>query len=378
MSDIELDYSAITIDTSVFDNNGIALERGLLKQLDQFKDGPVQVLISEIVDNELTAHLTEKIKESRTKITHALRAAKNQLRVTEKQLSDAKILLFDIGNDIDIAKARLEEFYDKTDALIVECDEFVDVANLVKMYFGFSPPFERCLDKKNEFPDALALLSLEAWADKSDVYILAISSDKGWAKFADNSKRIDVIDNLPDAFSHFQPHNFAPNIIDTIKTEYVDGIANDVLDSIHRGIIDSLDGIEIYIEANSAYHFEEDDVHAVYKSHELLCDDAGQPELNIIRVEAELLVLQVTALVTCEINASFSLAVWDSMDKEYVGLGSTDASTEEQYSTDILIYMSGNFSEGLESIQVDEIEVIDYPSHAEFGEIEMDWGHDEE
>ena len=375
---IEIDYSAITIDTSIFDNSGIALEKGLLNQLDQFKGGPVHVLISEIVDNEVTAHLSEKIKEARGKINQALRAAENQLRVTGKNCSDAKALIFDTGDDADVAKARLKDFYDKTGAFVLECDGLVDVSKMVGMYFGCEAPFEAGSEKKNEFPDALALLSLETWAENNDMRILAISSDKGWGRYANTSARIDVLDNLADAISHFQPHNFAKNIIDAIKDNYVNGVVDDVSNAIKEGIIDSLDGIDIQIEASSAYYYEENDVHAIYGSHELHCDSSGNPEVNIIRVEGELLVLQVTAFVACEVYASFGLSVWDSIDKEYVGLTSTDRSVEEQYSTEILVYLSGDFSKGLESINADEVEVIDVPSHVEFGEIEPDWGHDEE
>lgn len=378
MSIIELDYSAITIDTSIFDNNGIALEKGLLNQLDQFKSGPVQVLISEVIDNEVTAHLSEKIKEARAKINQALRAAENQLRVTSKNCSDAKALIFDAGDDADVAKARLNDFYDKTGALLLECNGLVNVSSLVSMYFSLEAPFEAGAEKKNEFPDALALLSLEQWAENNDVRILAVSSDKGWGKYANSSSRIDVLDNLSDAISHFQPHNLAKNIIDSIKDNYVNGVADDFSNAIKEGIIDSLDGIYIQVEASSAYYYEEDDVHAAYDSHDLYCDPPGNPEVNIIRVEGETLVLQVTAFVTCEVYASFGLSVWDSIDKEYVGLTSTSASVEEQYSTEVLVHLSGDFSKGLGEIDVDEVEIIDMPTHVEFGEIELDWDHDEE
>ena len=147
--------------------------------------------------------------------------------------------------------------------------------------------------------------------------------------------------------------------------------------AITSGITDSLDGIDIYVEASSSFSFEEDDVYVIYGSHELYCDDKGIPEINIIRVEAELLMIQVSAYVTCTVHASFGLAVWDSIDKEYVGMGSTSGEVEEQYTTEILISISGYFSEGLESIEVDEVEVVDVPSHVDFGEIEPDWWHDE-
>jgi len=377
LSDIDLDYDAITIDTCIFDNNGIALERGLLKQLDQFKESPVQVLISEVIDNEVLLHLTDKVKGSRAKINQALRSAENQLRVTGKAISEAKILIYDEGEDVDVARGRINDFYDKTGVEIITCEGAVEVSDLVDRYFNFKAPFENKADKKNEFPDALALLALESYAKSDNIKILAVSTDKGWAKFSENSDRIEVIDNLSDAISHFQPHNYAQSTIESIKSDYVAGRPNSILNAIAQGIRDSLDGIDIYVEANSSFAFEEDDVHAIYDSHDVHCDEKGKPEINIIRVESELVVIQITAYVKCEVHASFGLSVWDSIDKEYVGMGSASGSTEEEYDTKILISLTGDFSEGLDSVEVDEVEVIDAPSHVEFGEIEPDWWHEE-
>ena len=377
MSTIDLDYDAITIDTSIFDNNGIALERGLLNQLDQFKDSPVQILISEIIDNEVTAHLTDKIKDARSKIEKALRAAKEQLRISEQNIVDAKILISDSGEDIDVARGRLTDFYQKTDTLIIPCDGAIDITKLINMYFSLEAPFERNADKKNEFPDALALLSLESWAENNNLNILAVSSDKGWSKYAENSKRIDVIDNLADALAHFQPHNFAKNVIEAIKSDYKSGSTNYLFEAIIGKITDSLDGIDIRVEASSSFYFEEDDVYATYINHELYCDSTGYPEVNIIRVDAELLMLQVTANVTCEVHASFELSIWDSTDKEYMGMGSTPIKTEEEYTTEILISLSGDFTKGLNAVQVEDIEVTDTLFHVDFGEIEPNWWDDE-
>ena len=375
---IEIDYGAITIDTSIFDNNGIALERGLLNQLDQFNGGPVKVLISEIVDGEVAAHLSEKIKEARAKIDQALRAAENQLRVTNKNCLDAKALIFDTGDDADVAKERLDDFYAKTGAFVLECNGLVDVSNLVGMYFDCKAPFDTGSNKKYEFPDALALLSLESWAENNGVKILAVSSDKGWARYAESSPRIDVVDNLADAISHFQTHNSARNIIDAIGYNYVNGVVDEVSSSIEEEIVNSLDGIDIEANAFSAYFYEEDDVHAVYKRHELHCDSSGRPEINIIRVEADSLVLQMTANVYCKVYASFGLSVWDSIDKEYVGLTSTNVSVDEEYSTDVLVHLGGDFSGGLGAISVNQVEIINVPTNVEFGEIEPHWGRDEE
>lgn len=42
-------YDAITLDTNVFDRNGLVLESGLLAQMTQFSGGSAQFIMSEIV-----------------------------------------------------------------------------------------------------------------------------------------------------------------------------------------------------------------------------------------------------------------------------------------------------------------------------------------
>jgi hypothetical protein len=53
-------------------------------------------------------------------------------------------------------------------------------------------------------------------------------------------------------------------------------------------------------------------------------------------------------------------------------------STKESYSTDILISLTGDFTQGIDGLKVTEVEVLETISLANFGEIEPDWGDYEE
>lgn len=373
VSATDLDYDAITIDTSVFDNNGIALEKGFLKQLDQFKSSPVQVIISDIVDNEVLLHLTDKVKDARAKIKQALRSAQYQIRATEENITQAEKLIYGDGNDTDIARLRIDQFYNNTGTIIVKSVGSIDLTEVIDRYFNFKPPFQKNVDKKNEFPDAFALLAIEKYAESNDISVLAVSADRGWIDFAKSSSRISVIDNLSDAFSHFQPIHYAQNTIDSIKVDYASGKTNHVLDAITNEIKSSLEGADILIEADSTFSYEEIDVYAEYKGHEIYSDETGKPEIILIRVEPELLVIQLNAYVSCNIHASFNYSVWDSIDREYLKMGSSGNSIEEEYLTEVLVTLSGVFSDRLQSVNVENVEVIDTPSYIDFGEIEPDW-----
>lgn len=379
MPDFEVDYGALTIDTSIFINHGIAIEKGLFRELHQFKGSPVQFILSDIVHREVRKHLLEKTRDARGKVAVAVRAATALHLASEADVARASEMLSptDSAND-NIVDRRLSDFYEATGAQLVESSEHVDIARLVGMYFDSQAPFEGSGNKKSEFPDALALLSLEAWADLNNFNVLAISDDKGWLDFAEQSPRIHVVASLSDAISLFQPHHSAKNVVAELQAVISSGNDSPLLGEIACTIEKSLDGAEIHADASSDYYFEEDELYAEYLDHKFLTDDKGTPLVRLIRVNSACVVVQLSALVTCEVHASFSLSTWDSIDKEHIGIGNSSSTQTETYQADILITLSGTFPTSLASLEVDKIEVLDTVSHVEFGDIEPNWRDYEE
>lgn len=134
-----------------------------------------------------------------------------------------------------------------------------------------------------------------------------------------------------------------------------------------------MDGVDIWVEASSSFYYEYDDVYATYHEHNFTTDKNGLVEVNIIRIDDESITLKVTAIVECVVHASFDFSVRDSIDKDYVGMGSSSCEIESSYKTDILVSLIGDFSEGIENIDADEIEVTETIRDADFGEVEPDW-----
>jgi hypothetical protein len=378
MEDIELDFGAITIDNSTLKNEGYRFNEGLLKQMEQFANGPVKVIQTDIVHNEAKRHIADVIVNSRSSIEKALRSASIQLQIDTSDIAAASDLLSISGDALEIADKRLREYYAKISAEVLESHKYIDFERLLKSYFDTKAPFEGAKDKKNEFPDAIALISLERWADEHDINIIAVSSDKGWADFAEQSDRITVIDKLSNAIAKFQPHNQVNNIIEFIRKDALLEKENVVLSKIEEAIASSLESAIIFAEASSAYRFEDSDVYATYIEHELDVDEDGLVSVNIVRIEDDIIVLQVNAIVVCEISADFSFYVRDDIDKDEFVIGSTSCCVEDSYETDILISLTGNFSKGFENIEVANIEVIETIKSTEFGEIEPDWRDYEE
>ena len=123
MEEPELDYHAISIDTSIFDKYGDALEKGLLKQLDQFAQGPVRVTLSEIVHNELQRHLAKRIHQARSALQIGLHKVSEELLVSADNIESAKALITSERTDEEIALDRLKAFYQSASVTIVSTKE---------------------------------------------------------------------------------------------------------------------------------------------------------------------------------------------------------------------------------------------------------------
>lgn len=373
-----MDYYAITIDTCIFENHGLSLEKGLLSQLEQFAASQFKFILSDVVYNELRKHLIDKNKISRADIKKAIRAASNCHLVDNEALEVVEKIFSNCKEDDKNADDRLANFVRKTSLEIISSADFVDITRLIEMYFASSLPFEPSGAKKSEFPDALALLAIESWAESNNVKVLAVSTDKGWAGFAEKSNFITVVEGLADALTHFQSHSFADRIVNRLQLLFTQNSTHHLILEIQDEIVSSVENADdITIEATSIFYYEEHEVYATYINHVFALDEMGKVKINIVRKSDDIIVLQLKAEVTCEVNCHFSLSVFDSIDKDYVSMGGVDANTEENYSTSILLYITGDFRNGLDGIELSKVEILKTVRKADFGDIEPDWGNED-
>ena len=367
---VELDYGAICLDTSVFDGYGIALEKGWLEQLEQFAESPVRFLQSEIVHFELESHLAKNIKETRAAIEKALKDASNDLQITESVIYRTREALISDKTDVEVARDRLHQFYERTQAEVAPA-KIADMDIVVGMYFTLKPPFEE--KKKAEFPDAIALVSIEHWAKISRRKVLVVSYDAGWEEYCATSEYLDCIKDLKAALIHFQPHHKAEQIIQDLHDEILKGNekTDPILVSIAVAMEDAVGGLQVDAEADSSYMLGKQYADPVYVGHEYTMD------MNLVRVSGDSLVIQLGVEIEVEIVAAYSFSHRDPIDGDEVELGSRKFSQREKVPTDILLTVSGDFSKGLAGVQVKKVEITETDVHVNFGEIDMEWDDQE-
>jgi hypothetical protein len=141
---------ALTFDTQAVEWNSFNFEGGLLAKLERFKDGPVRVVVSEVVVRELERHLIEKTREARKRIEEARKAG-----ALFGIAAGARSSSHDLDPD-GIARARLEKFLKAIGAEVIPCGG-VSNQTLLDLYFNRHPPFSVSKDKELPSPEAIKM-----------------------------------------------------------------------------------------------------------------------------------------------------------------------------------------------------------------------------
>ena len=192
-------YSAITLDTNIYERYRFNFHGPLLQGIKRL---PVDYIVSEIVYLETERRIRNKHQESKNTLESARNLTKrfNLLEAEQQNFLDHALQIVSARNPAD----RLIDYISNYTNDLIDA-KGCDIKKLVISYFNQSPPFSES-KKKTEFPDAIALESLETWAINNDKKILAISDDVDWLFFSEKSKYIDVISDLEIGLLQVQPN----------------------------------------------------------------------------------------------------------------------------------------------------------------------------
>ncbi|NEQ01024.1 MULTISPECIES: PIN domain-containing protein [unclassified Moorena] len=232
----------------------------MLVKLNQFKYTPIIILISKIVVREISEHLKNNIKKTKENLENDLKDCSKDLMISEEIIFQVKETLLPKSNDEDLINKKIENFLDKTGSQIIYVNDYNPLDKVLTNYFEKKPPFSQ--KKKAEFPDALALVSLEKWAEKHNQKILAISTDQDWLDYASNSEYIDCNDNLGIFFNEYQKYHHQQNQIaiefcKQLTQVFLGGdIENTLKELIKENIRDEILNLDLFPTANSSHRYE--------------------------------------------------------------------------------------------------------------------------
>jgi hypothetical protein len=357
-----MEFDAITIDTQVVETNGFDFDGGLLAQLKQFKNGPTKVIISNVVASEILKHLREKTLSAKDS---AETAHRKSVLYGLKPKGD---LLFPAELDINaLTRQRLSDYFTAIGAKIVGSDDVL-VPDLLKMYFAATPPFSNSPKKKSEFPDAIALMSLEKWAAENDVKLLAVSGDGDWLAY--KGERVTPVDNLAAALAKLQTGaGQADDIVRQVLTEIAANARPEMFTqlegSLESGLVDYL----VTAQADSSLELEDEGVSLTLNALMLQGDEA----ITLVQVGPNKIVFKVEFEINVKAEASFAMFVY--ADKDMIPMGSTSATRDDvDLMIQVLVTLEGDFR--TDEIYVAGVEIISPGDEIHFGYVEPDFRDD--
>lgn len=365
------EYGAILVDTSIFDGNGLRLEKGLLGRLSQFKQSPVEYLFPDVIKNEVKSHLESKIKISRAALKKALDDADDHLFFEDSELNGAKQILTGSKEIDGLADSRVDNFIEATGALVLECGNYVSVSDLLAGYFSNNPPFAETGKKKNEFPDAVVLMAVEKWANENNLNVLAIAKDGDWENYCATSERIDYQDDLSKGLASLNKTNSPYALLVNLENALNENNAEAFLSTVASGLEFALDGLTPNQEADSHLYWEPEGCHGWFKEFEFV-----ENEFRIVDKNDDWIVLEALAKITIEAEGEFSLSVYDSIDKDHVYIGGVTATAIEDFESEILCTISGDLNGPIDDLTIDDVEVVSPIGTINFGTIEPDYSED--
>ena len=367
------EFGAITLDTSIFDAQGLRLESGLLKQLEQFQDSSTRLILSEVVKEETLSHLMEKARDAQKEIEKSLKQARDHWRVEDQDIEEINKIVFGGREVQEIVFERFNQFAELTSLEIVEAQNYVMVGDLIQKYFKARPPFSETGKKKNEFPDAIALMSLETWANKNQIKIIVVTSDKDWKSFSKGSDRLIAIDDFAGALGLFQLQD-ADDICKYLSEKYEKGELENVKEAISNALEYQMSDLEIYPEVSSSYMYEQDSTEVTLNGFEFKLFESPNLIFRPVNFDDDSLVAESKLCVDVNIECSFSFYIYDSIDKDEVPFGSGSANLQTNLDVDILVSFVGSLDKIGAEVEVDDVEIeIKKLDAVDFGEIEPDW-----
>ena len=192
--------TALTVDTNIFDEKRLQLNSTTLQAIKGIAGHGIRFILSGTVAKEVEFHIE--------------RAAKNAMRSARKGIGEAlgvfetkhptrDELMKHVTNGLaptDVARGRFAQYVKETSCQVLNDTERVEATELFERYFAGLPPFGDGR-RKDEFPDALALLALEKFAEIEDSGMIVVSKDKDWRNFCRDSNRLFLVPEVEGAMA---------------------------------------------------------------------------------------------------------------------------------------------------------------------------------
>ena len=300
----------VSLDSNVLVDLGCDLNTPILRELEQFKTTYISVIFSEIIEREVVRKIKEIATQSQSKLKSSLGNFKKRWGA-DYDIEEVSASLELDGDPSILATAQFSDFIGLIEANVIPVDGTVSFDELNKLYFEITPPFGNKKNKKHEFPDAMALLSLETWASQQYPigYLLLVSKDLGWQTFSSDSKYLVCVDTLEEVFDYFNDsgRSVVDNAVSILRSETATELVSEINTAIEIWIQERTD-IDYHVEASSLYDYEVNEISTQLISTEI----AESTSAKIISLDKDTVTFSVE--INCQLDsfANFDFYFSDS------------------------------------------------------------------
>jgi len=322
----------VFIDTQAFLQNKFRFDHPALKQLLELgSSGLIQLVLTETIVGEVRAKLTEQLADAAKSLGqfHKLSGVVENIFPEQYQGLRSKPSEDEL---IELALKTWGTYLTDSKAIVASASA-VNGADLLALYFASKPPFGDGR-KKNEFPDAISVLSLSAWmkANQTNIYIVSQDNDLvSWCEQTPDAFHVKTLAEFIDLYHRAEEKltELVHNLFKKEEAWFLDAIKTQFLQS---GFVYA-DNWEAEVDGV--------DVH-----------DISIHEVNIIEVEDARTLVSVTVEIefSAEISGpDFDNGIWDSEDKKYIYL--PDFSFEHTFNEQYEVFLDFEFSSETEEVK---------------------------
>ena len=349
------ELTLLSVDTSILKTYSYRFENGILQHLMKFSSSKIGLVFSDIIISEMTSHLVDDENRAKSSMTTAVGIIANTRGISKKDLQSSveDALKFDTTRNI--VTKRIDEFKKATNAEFVDTSKYVRIENIVAAYFNKRAPFENKKDKKHEFPDAIALHGLEAYAIEKGTLMIVVSGDKGWRDFCKSSKHLICIDDLKVAMGYFHRE---PSVAGSALADHIDKVDS----YIEPKIIDYVQSMDMELTASS-YHMFEEEIGYIGYSH---FQYSNQTPFKLVSYyeKHQSYVFEADITINISIFAIFTFFVKD--EGEFLDIGTEEKEKETTVKASILFTVIGDLNGDFE---IQQFEIYKIEDEVNFGEV---------
>ena len=252
------ELTLLTVDTEVFVKDGTLIGPSRLDMLSQFSSSKNTFVLSEIVVKETISHIKKIVDGADSGINEKIKNIGNIRNVDTKELKKAASKITSKETSLERANMVFKDFKEKTSAQIIKASDHITLDDLLSNYFDKVPPFD--VEKwKKEFPDAIALYTLDSYADQTKKYMISVSGDNAWKSYCASSNWLVHVEDLEKALEYFdQRSNIATSTRFVSFLQHV--YTGDAFEDLDEKISSYIEIMDINIIAKSYVCYEYDDI----------------------------------------------------------------------------------------------------------------------